>query len=138
MHLLSPGKNRRLFRSWAILLMLGVACGLAQQASTPPAPPFGDGQIGYRAAGNADKNKTLLLNEFQPLSMLQASSHEVPRAKFYVIDVHNHLNDARGIDEHMDPQRVLQILDNTNVRTVVILTGMLGEQQQRVIDESVC
>jgi predicted TIM-barrel fold metal-dependent hydrolase len=125
------------FPSWAILLMLAVPCGLAQQASTPLAPPSGNRQIGYRAAENADKNKTLLLRDFQPLSMLHASSHEVPRAKFYVSDVHNHVNDARGIDEHMDPQRVVQVLDNTNVRTVVILTGMWGEKLQRVIDEMV-
>ena len=135
--MLSPGKNRRVFPSWAILLMLAVTGGLAQQASPPPAPPSGNQQIGYRAAENADKNKTLLLKEFQPQSMLHASSHPVPRAKFYVIDVHNHVNDARGIDEHMDPQRVVQVLDNTNVRTVVILTGMWGEKLQRVIDEMV-
>ena len=135
--MLSPGKNRQAFPSWAILLMLAVTCGLAQQASTPPAPPPSNGQIGYRAAENADKNKTLLLKDFQPQSMLHASSHQVPRAKFYVIDVHNHVNDARGIDEHMDPQRVVQVLDNTNVRTVVILTGMWGEKLQKVIDEMV-
>jgi uncharacterized protein len=65
------------------------------------------------------------------------SAHQVPRAKFYVIDVHNHINDAARIEEHMDPRRVLEVMDNTNVKTVVILTGMWGDKLQRVIDEMV-
>ena len=60
-----------------------------------------------------------------------------PKAKFYVIDVHNHVNDAAGIEEHMDPARVVEIMNNTNVKTVVILTGMWGEKLQHVIDEMV-
>ncbi|MGA2697357.1 MAG: amidohydrolase family protein, partial [Terriglobales bacterium] len=58
-------------------------------------------------------------------------------AKFYVIDVHNHVNDAARIDEHMDPKRVVEVMDNTNVRTIVILTGMWGDKLQHVIDEMV-
>lgn len=42
-----------------------------------------------------------------------------------------------GIDEHMPPQRVIEVMDNTNVRTVVILTGMWGAKLQNVIDEMV-
>jgi uncharacterized protein len=37
----------------------------------------------------------------------------------------------------MDPKRVLQIMDATNVKTVVILTGMWGDKLQKVIDEMV-
>jgi hypothetical protein len=54
-----------------------------------------------------------------------------------VIDVHNHVNDAMRIEDHMPPDRVLAIMDHTNVRTVGILTGMWGEKLQRVIDEMV-
>ncbi|OLC90698.1 MAG: hypothetical protein AUH86_22440 [Acidobacteria bacterium 13_1_40CM_4_58_4] len=93
--------------------------------------------MGYQKAGNADPNKTLLLKDFHPVSMLHASVHEVSRAKYYVIDVHNHVNDARGIEEHMDPRQVVQVMDGTNVRTVVILTGMWGEKLQKVLDEMV-
>ena len=60
-----------------------------------------------------------------------------PKAKYYVIDVHNHVNDAAGIDEHMDPKRVIEIMDATNVKTVIILTGMWGDKLQHVIDEMV-
>jgi uncharacterized protein len=97
----------------------------------------GAGQIGYKSAADAEQNKTLRLRDFHPVSRLHAAAHEVPRAKFYVIDVHNHINDAAGIDEHMAPARVVEVMDRTNVRTVVILTGMWGEKLQHVIDEMV-
>ena len=94
-------------------------------------------QIGYKSAVNAEQKKTLLLKDFQPVPMLHAPAHNIDRAKYYVIDVHNHINDAMGIDEHMPPERVIEIMNNTNVKTVVILTGMWGDKLQRVIDEMV-
>ncbi|HEY6766013.1 MAG TPA: amidohydrolase family protein [Candidatus Sulfotelmatobacter sp.] len=94
-------------------------------------------QIGYKTASGADEKKTLLLRDFHPTSMLHAPVHKINQSKFYVIDVHNHVNDALGIDDHMDPKRVIEIMDHTNVKTVVILTGMWGEKLQHVIDEMV-
>jgi hypothetical protein len=47
------------------------------------------------------------------------------------------VNDAWGIEARMPPQRVIEVMDNTNVKTVVILTGMWGEKLQKVIDEMV-
>jgi uncharacterized protein len=93
--------------------------------------------IRYQAAPNAAQKKTLLLKDFHPVSMLHAPMHNVDRAKYYVIDVHNHTNDAMGIEEHMPPERVARIMDSTNVKSVVILTGMWGEKLQHVIDEMV-
>jgi len=95
------------------------------------------GQIGYKSAADAEQKKTLLLRDFHPVSMLHVPSHEVPSAKFYVIDVHNHTNDAAGIGERMPPRRVIEIMDRTNVRTAVILTGLWGNKLQHVIDEMV-
>jgi predicted TIM-barrel fold metal-dependent hydrolase len=94
-------------------------------------------QIGYKSASDAENKKTLLLKDFQPVSMLHAPVHSVDRAKYYVIDVHNHVNDAMRIDEHMPPARVIEVMNNTNVKTVVILTGMWGDKLQQVIDEMV-
>ena len=117
----------------APLLTLGSA--LAQNAVPPrTAPPA---QIGYKSAADAEQNKTLLLKDFKPVSMLHAAAHPVDKAKFYVIDVHNHVNDAARIDEHMAPARVVQVMDATNVKTIVILTGMWGDKLQAVIDEMV-
>lgn len=113
------------------LFLLTASLALAQspQQTSP--------QIGYKSAEDADQKKTLLLKDFQPKSMLHAAAHNVDRAKFYVIDVHNHVNDAQGIDDPMPPQRVIEIMDRTNVKTVVILTGMWGDKLQHVIDTMV-
>src|ERR1700686_1164662 len=54
-------------------------------------------QITYSQDPNAAKNMTLLLKDFEPKSMLHAAEHSVPRAKFPVIDVHNHVNDPGGV-----------------------------------------
>src|SRR5581483_5183286 len=94
-------------------------------------------QIGYKAAKDAEQKKTLLLKDFKPVSMLHAASHKVDKAKYYVIDVHNHVNDAQGIEDHMPPDQVVKVMDATNVKTVVILTGMWGDKLQKVIDEMV-
>src|ERR1700758_3150697 len=94
-------------------------------------------QIGYKSAADAEQKKTLLLKDFKPVSMLHVPVHAVDRAKFYIIDVHNHVNDAARIDEHMPPARVIEVMNNTNVRTIVILTGMWGDSLQHVIDEMV-
>ncbi len=93
--------------------------------------------IGYQSAPDAEQKKTLLLKDFHPRSMLHLPAHDVDRAKFYVIDVHNHTNDAARIEEHMPPERILEVMNSTNVKTVVILTGMWGDKLQHVIDEMV-
>jgi predicted TIM-barrel fold metal-dependent hydrolase len=122
------------------LVLLLVLCGVAlwpairaaRGQQTPPKE-----QIGYNAAPDAEQKKTLLLRDFHPVQMLHTPVHNIERAKYYVIDVHNHVNDAQGIDEHMPPQQVVKVMDETNVKTVVILTGMWGDKLQRVIDEMV-
>lgn len=118
---------------WVLTFFLCVCTSWAQ--TTTPSPD--QSQIGYKAAADADQKKTLLLKDFHPVSMLHVPVHQVPKAKFYVIDVHNHINDALGIDEHMDPKRVVEIMDATNVKTVIILTGLWGDKLQHVIDEMV-
>jgi predicted TIM-barrel fold metal-dependent hydrolase len=117
-------------------LSLLLALTLWPQNAPPPQNQPQD-KIGYKSDANADQNKTLLLKDFHPRSMLHATEHNIDRAKFYVIDVHNHVNDAMGIDDHMPPARVVEIMDKTNVKTVVILTGMWGSKLQAVIDEMV-
>jgi predicted TIM-barrel fold metal-dependent hydrolase len=115
-------------------LLLGITAASAAQTQSPQQQ---QPQIGYKAAQDAEQKKTILLRDFKPVSMLHVPEHKIDRARFYVIDVHNHVNDAQGIDEHMDPKRVLQIMDATNVKTVVILTGTWGDKLQKVIDEMV-
>jgi uncharacterized protein len=133
---------------FAVLIFLGLVANgvMAQTADSQVLPPKTDheqaapsdaAQIGYKSAVDADKNKTLLLKDFHPTSMLHTSAHEVAKARFYVIDVHNHVNDAAGIDEHRAPERVVEVMNNTNVKTIVILTGLWGDKLQHVVDEMV-
>jgi predicted TIM-barrel fold metal-dependent hydrolase len=119
---------------------LALSAVVLSPASVPaqtPASPNQPGQISYHEDPDADQNRTLLLKDFKPITMMHGSVHEVPKAKFYVIDVHNHVNDAARIDEHIPSQRAVEAMDNTNVKTVVILTGMWGDKLQGVLDEMV-
>jgi len=121
----------------AITLNLLVLIAAPAQDAGSPQRNETQGQIAYRPVQDAEQKKTLLLKDFTPISMLHAPAHNIDRAKYYVIDVHNHVNDAQRIEEHMPPQRVVEIMDKTNVKTVVILTGMWGDRLQKVIDEMV-
>jgi predicted TIM-barrel fold metal-dependent hydrolase len=114
------------------LLVISLPASAQSQAA-----PQAAGQIGYKSAEDAEQKKTLLLKDFKPVSMLHAPQRTVDRAKFYVIDVHNHVNDAQGIEDRMPPSRVVEVMDKTNVKTVVILTGMWGEKLQKVLDTMV-
>ncbi len=120
--------------AWALTLLLGLLGASAQTAAPDSAPPA---QIGYQPAADAEQKKILLLRDFHPVPMLHLPVHQVPKARFYVIDVHNHINDAARIEDHMPPERVIEVMNNTNVKTVVILTGMWGNKLQHVIDEMV-
>ena len=121
----------------AVFLALALLPLLLFSQDQPKSPSQQPAPIGYQTAADAEQKKTLLLKDFQPHSMLHLAAHDVNRAKFYVIDVHNHTNDAARIEEHMPPARVLEVMNSTNVKTVVILTGMWGDKLQRVIDEMV-
>lgn len=127
--------SKQLGRTCRLLFLL--IGNLAVLAAGQTSQSNASGGIGYQSAPDASQKKTLLLKDFHPAPMLHTAVHKIDRAKFYVIDVHNHVNDAQGIDEPIPPARVVEIMDNTNVKTVVILTGMWGEKLQHVIDTMV-
>jgi predicted TIM-barrel fold metal-dependent hydrolase len=111
----------------ALLLFIGAGLKLASSQD-----------IKYSQDPNADKRMNLLLKDFAPRPVLHVPMHEVPRAKFSVIDVHNHVNDAARIDgERLPPGEVVKIMDAANVKKIVILTGMWGEKLQGVLDKMV-
>ncbi len=96
-----------------------------------------DQQIGYKAAKDADTKKTILLKDFNPRPMVHVRTHELQRARFPVIDVHTHLNDARGIGDREDPAQVVKMMDRDNIKTIVILTGGWGNELQKIVDQMV-
>jgi Amidohydrolase len=126
--------NKKFATRWLAPAFLPVLLFSRDQPKPATQPPA---SIGYQTAADAEQKKTLLLKDFHPRSMLHLPAHIVDRARFYVIDVHNHTNDAARIEEHMPPERVLEVMNGTNVKTVVILTGMWGDKLQHVIDEMV-
>jgi predicted TIM-barrel fold metal-dependent hydrolase len=93
--------------------------------------------IGYKPAADADSKKTILLKDFHPDPALHAAVHEIQRAKFPVIDVHTHTNDAAGIGDRVDPKEMVARMDQLNLKTIVILTGMWGDKLQTIIDDMV-
>ena len=127
---------RILVREFSLItLLVFTSFAFSQTQQTPPQQS--QPQISYKSAADAEQRKTLLLRDFHPKSMMHATFHNVDRARFPVIDVHNHINDAARIDEHMPPEKIVQVMDAVNVRTVVILTGMWGDKLQQVLDEMV-
>ena len=92
---------------------------------------------GYKPAPDAETKKVLLLKDFQPEPTLHRAAHEIERAKFPVIDVHTHTNDAAGIGDRVDPKEMAARMDGLNIKTIVILTGMWGDKLQAIVDDMV-
>ena len=115
------GRRDRGSRTRCVVVLLictgGAACRGRQVVA------LADG--GADAAGPAP----LRLAEFKPRSMLHAAAHEVPRAKFPVIDFHQHVDDTLGPDGKLptSADELLKVMDAANVRTLVVLTGPSGE-----------
>jgi uncharacterized protein len=119
----------------ALALILSLpARALAQDAASAQSS---SDQIGYKVAEGSEQKKVLLLREYQPVSMLHHTLHPVARAKFPVFDVHQHVNDAMGIEGHVPPAELIERMDQLNIKTIVTLTGMWGDKLQHVIDEMV-
>jgi Amidohydrolase len=93
-------------------------------------------QIQYGEQPGAAERTTLLLRDYHPKSMLHVPAHRVQRARFAVWDVHNHVDDARGIGERIPPDQLVKSMDEVNVAKIVILTGGWGEKLQEVIDKT--
>jgi uncharacterized protein len=122
-------------RDGASRLAMGMLLGTLGVAAVTP---VSGREIKYRQDPEADKRMTLLLKDWDPKPMVHLAQHDVPRAKFYVIDVHNHVNDPGGIHgEEVPAAEVVKAMDQANVKKIVILTGMWGEKLQGVLDKMV-
>jgi predicted TIM-barrel fold metal-dependent hydrolase len=71
---------------------------------------------------------SLPLSQFQPRSMLVTPEHLPQRARFPVIDYHNHL-------DALDPRHVLDIMDACGIEHIVNITMQTGEAALRMIDK---
>ena len=98
-----------------------------------------------RCPEQAPASAKLYLEDFQPKTMMKSGQHPVPKAKYPVIDVHTHVSAvfgkswapaAGGPDAHQtdDVAKVLRIMDDLNLRTLVNLTGRWGDDLKRNIE----
>ena len=69
---------------------------------------------------------TLPLGEFQPKSTLVTAEHDLERARFPVIDYHNHL-------DALDPVDVLRVMDACGIERMVNITMKTGDEAIRMI-----
>jgi predicted TIM-barrel fold metal-dependent hydrolase len=67
--------------------------------------------------------------DYRPKSTVVADEHLVPRARFPVVDIHNHQNvNADNID------RLLKEMDDLNLRVMVNLSGGSGDRLKQNVD----
>ena len=99
--------------------LVGSTAGCRRGSSAPP-PAAG-------ADAAAAAPLSLSLAQYAPRSMLHAAARPVRRAAFPVIDFHQHTNDHLDGERLPHPvDRLLQVMDGANVRTMVVLTGPRG------------
>jgi predicted TIM-barrel fold metal-dependent hydrolase len=126
-------------RTWLTLGGASLAAGrktLKAQATAHASQAAGVGQPG--------KTGDLLLQEYEPKSMLHLPERHVPRARFPVIDFHTHItsgDNSNGgkIRFDLDPATCLTVMDRKNIRTMVDLTGSYGDglrEAQRQLQEA--
>ena len=92
-----------------------------------------------RPAQGASTRERLALVDYQPKSMLVTPVTNVPKARFPVIDFHTHISfggELKGGDQikfNCTPEQALSVMDRTNIRTMVNLTGGYGPALQKAI-----
>jgi hypothetical protein len=71
---------------------------------------------------------SLPLGDFQPKSTLVSQEHPVERARFPVIDYHNHL-------DSLEPADVLRVMDACGIEKIVNITMKTGDESLRMIEK---
>ncbi len=85
------------------------------------------------------KPAPLALHDYQPRSMLHVKETKVERARFPVIDFHTHItssDELRGGEKmtfHATPEQLLAVMDRTNIRYMVDVTGGVGKGLEETI-----
>jgi predicted TIM-barrel fold metal-dependent hydrolase len=87
--------------------------------------------IGYSHRRLAPARDQLLLRDYDPYAMLRVAATAVFHARFPVIDVHCHLNDGIVMRKSVDPKQFIRVMDQTNVKAAINLTGGWDETLRR-------
>jgi len=120
-------RTKKLSRS--VLARIGQRANPANRAANAPAT------IGYSHLRLAPARDQLLLRDFEPYTTLRVRETKVIRARFPVIDVHCHLNDGIVLQRSVSPEKFIRVMDDTNVKSAVSLTGGWGEKLNRSLRE---
>lgn len=99
---------------------------VSRQTSTTTAGDDPTIVYGHRRLASACDR--LRLRDYEPTSMLRLPATQVREARYPVIDVHCHLNDGIVMTRPVDPKQFLRVMDETNVRSTVNLTGGWGQK----------
>jgi predicted TIM-barrel fold metal-dependent hydrolase len=99
-------------KSWPVVLSL-LSLLLAQ---APPGPPH---------AKKARKGPVMSIEEYEPKSTLVVPQHPVARARYPLIDVHNH-QDALMLPEKLD--KLVKDMDGINLQVMINLSGGYGDK----------
>jgi predicted TIM-barrel fold metal-dependent hydrolase len=75
----------------------------------------------------ASSRVELPISDFHPRSMLAGPRHTLEKARFAVIDYHNHL-------DSLEPREVLRVMDACGVEKIVNITMKVGEEAFEVMD----
>src|SRR6266849_224653 len=112
-------------------LLRSVLAHIGRPASSPVADSKAPATISYSHLRLAPARDQLLLRDFAPDTMLRVHATEVRRARFPVIDVHCHLNDGIVMTHAANPERFIRVMDETNVKAAINLTGGWGQKLSR-------
>ncbi len=77
----------------------------------------------------------IYIEDFLPRSELVVPEHKIPRAKFPVVDAHNHVTYPHFGWEKRDMAEIICELDFLNVATVVNLSGETGDVLKRNLEK---
>src|SRR6201996_5183454 len=82
----------------------------------------------FVAMVSAKAEVNLPLGDFQPKSTLIQEEHHLERARFPVIDYHNHL-------DSVEPRDVLRVMDACGIEKTVNITMKTGDEALKMIDK---
>jgi len=103
-----------------VLLLLPLTVTFSFNGCSKPTPS--------PAPKEESKPPGLLLRDYQPKSMLVTEQHYLEKAKYPVIDDHNHLRES-------DPEQCLKAMNATGVAQVVNLDGDWGDKLKENIEK---
>ena len=112
-------------------LLRSVLARIGRRASASATDSNTPATIGYRHLRLAPARDQLLLRDFAPDKILRVRATEVRRARFPVIDVHCHLNDGIVMPRAVGPEQFIRVMDETNVKAAINLTGGWGQKLHR-------